>query len=136
VKASPCPVEIGQLVYVQLLPRLTIEGYTARAVDPSYWHDPSLSGEAWQMSMIPAVVLQITQVDDGARHVIKVVSLMRGSPSVDRIQNAVPLPVKDMSIPPDTLPLLEDVYCYAFPRVNTFVCNPDQVWCLWLSLCS
>jgi len=125
-KNPPCPVELGQLVYVQLLPRMTIEGYTARANDPSYYDNPSLSGEEWQMSMLPAVVLGVTQVDDGARHIIKVVPLVRGPPSIDAAQDSVSLPIQDMLIPTDAFSSLEDVYCYSFPRVNTFVCDPDQ----------
>ncbi|KIM74543.1 hypothetical protein PILCRDRAFT_828099 [Piloderma croceum F 1598] len=125
-KSAPCPVELGQLVYVQVLPRMTIEGYTARALDPSYWDDPSLSGEEWRTSIIPAIILQISQVENGARHIIKAIPLRRGPSSIDVAQDAVPLRVNDMSIPTDALSPLEDIYCYSFLRVDTFVCDPDQ----------
>ncbi|KIM92406.1 hypothetical protein PILCRDRAFT_83564 [Piloderma croceum F 1598] len=47
---------------------------------------------------------------------------MHGPPPIDT-QDAVSLQIKDISM----LPTLPDIYCYSFPRVYTFVCNPDQV---------
>jgi len=115
-------VELGQLVYVQVLPRMTIEGYTARTIDPSYWDDPSLSGEEWRTSIIPAIVLQIKQFKAGARQSIKVIPLSRGPLLIDA-RHAVPLQIEDTSM----LLTLPDVYCYSLPGVYTFVCDPDQV---------
>jgi len=56
-----CIVEPGQLIYTQLLPCMTIEGYTLGREDPSHWLDPSLSEEAWPTVPRPAVVLEVSK---------------------------------------------------------------------------
>jgi hypothetical protein len=73
------------------------------------------------MSIIPAIVLQIKQLKAGARHAIKVIPVMRGLPPIDIAQDTIPLQINDTSM----LSPLPDVHCYAFPRLFTFVCNPD-----------
>lgn len=39
---SSAPVLRGEVIYVKLLPRFSIEGYTAQASDTSHWADESL----------------------------------------------------------------------------------------------
>jgi serine/threonine protein kinase len=58
-KQHPCIVELGQLIYAQVLPRMTIEGYTISQQDSSNWLDPSLCDEEWPAMPRPAVVLKV-----------------------------------------------------------------------------
>ena len=108
---------------MQVLSRVTNEGYTPRAIDPSYWNDPSLPGEEWRMSRIPAIVSQCKQFKAGGHHSIKVILLMRSPPPTDVTRDAVPLQIKDTSM----LSSLPDNYGYSFQRVYAFACDSDQV---------
>ncbi|OAX41047.1 hypothetical protein K503DRAFT_780972 [Rhizopogon vinicolor AM-OR11-026] len=56
-------VRPDQLIYVQLLPGISIEDYTVGQGDPSYWLDPSLSDQAWPTVPLPAVVLRLREVE-------------------------------------------------------------------------
>jgi hypothetical protein len=53
-----CVIEPGQLIYAQLLPRITVKDYTLVRGDPSH---RSLSDEAWSTVPRPAVVLRVSR---------------------------------------------------------------------------
>jgi hypothetical protein len=121
----PTPVSRGQLIYVKLLPYITIEGYTAKALDSSHWEDPSLLGPEWETKKRPAVVLDVEQLDGDTYWRVKVLPLRRDlggtlerSSSVTRVS-----PESGMG----KRWLWEKIVAFAFPNAETFVCLPDQV---------
>jgi hypothetical protein len=123
-------VEPGQLVYVQLLQRMTIEGFSSQADDPSYWHNPDLSARHWPAGVRPAVVLKTSSDAEGC-HTIKVVAIgRRHSPVPAAVGSPVRITDKTAPAQNDTITVvpdwpLEDMYCYAFPRSATFVLDPQ-----------
>jgi hypothetical protein len=118
---GPPPVSSGQLVYVRLLPRPTIEGYTAQALDGSHWEDISLVGPEWETKMWPAVVLDVV---NGAYYWrVKVLPLRRC------VRGMVDEEAIEVS-PPNTQTrewLWGDIAAFGCPIVETFTCLPDQV---------
>jgi hypothetical protein len=58
------PVTKGQYVLVQLLPHLTIEDGTDDSVDWSRWHDPSFRTGQWAFPRRPALILDLSLMDD------------------------------------------------------------------------
>lgn len=122
--------EPGQLVYVQVLPRTTIEGYSSQAGDPSYWHDPDLSTDYWITRPRPAIVLD-TSFSACGYHSIKVAPIRRGPPVADPMTGSV---VKIVNTPyttgSDDIHILhwplDDTFCYAFPCPDTFVIIPQE----------
>jgi casein kinase I family protein HRR25 len=130
--ASKPPLSIfepGQLIYAQLLPRMTIEGYTISRADP-YWLDPSLSDEKWPTVPRPAVVLQVSKNWRG-KSVLEVAPITRcqlGAPATkilltsdEQARGSDAATVSGTGWPQDS------TWCYVFLRTNTFICNPDQV---------
>lgn len=129
---SEYPVEVGQVVYVQIISQTSIEGYSMQAGDPSYWNDPTLSSEEWRNPARPAIVIDSSFDKPSSLYKIRVVSLGRGTPANNTINLAVsalpPSPVLegDAIVPEPSWPM-SDVYCYAFPRATWFYCLPGQV---------
>ena len=73
----PAPVSRGQLIDVKLLPNVTIEAYTAQALDSSHWEDTSLVGPEWETKKRPTVVLDVEQLDGDIYWRVKVLPLRR-----------------------------------------------------------
>lgn len=122
---SVCP---GQIICCQADVRTTLEGYSARAGDPSFWRDPSLSPEKWNTAIRPAVVLDVELDKRTLLWAIKVVCIGRGALSSTAI-NVIPIslsPAMDSVTPVPTWPL-SDSYYYVFPRPMTFLCYPGEV---------
>jgi hypothetical protein len=120
--------EPGQLVYLQILPRISIEGRSSQAGDLSYWHDPDLSTDYWITKPRPAVILE-SSLDAGGYHTIKVISIRQGPPVADaamcnavRIVDAPSTLTKDILVPDWPL---DDTYCYVFPCPDIFVSVPE-----------
>ncbi|OAX43421.1 kinase-like protein [Rhizopogon vinicolor AM-OR11-026] len=132
-KPSPPPsshiVQPGQLIYAQLLPRTTIEGYTIGQRDSSYWPDPSLSDEAWLTVPLPAVVLEVRK-DWRGKSVVKVAPITRRRTGESTIKFL--LSADKESSEPDIAIVLgpgwlrDPAWCYSFMRLNSFLCDPDQ----------
>ncbi|OJA15499.1 hypothetical protein AZE42_08257 [Rhizopogon vesiculosus] len=132
-KPSPPPsshiVQPGQLIYAQLLPRTTIEGYTIGQRDSSYWSDLSLSDESWPTVPLPAVVLEVRK-DWRGKSVVKVAPITRrrtGESTIKFLRSD-----DKKSSEPDTAIVLgpgwprDPAWCYSFMRLNSFLCDPDQ----------
>jgi hypothetical protein len=129
-----CIVQPGQLVYVQLLPGLTIEGYSSQAGDPSYWHNPELSAGYFPTKARPAIVLQIS-LDAKGYYTIWVVAIRKRQPPIgsavkitDKISDSNDIVITDWP--------LEDTYCYAFPRSARFVLDPQVRLVSYMSVIS
>jgi casein kinase I family protein HRR25 len=74
-----CPVEVGQLIYVKINARISIEGYSFQALDP--WHDPALSSEEWSTVARPAIVLDVNFDTVLSLYKIQVISMGQGTPA-------------------------------------------------------
>ena len=133
-EASDCPVDVGQLVHVQIVPRTSIEGYSMQAVDPSYWHDPSLSSDEWRTFARPAIVINSAFDQSSSLYKILVVSLGRGIPAEGThiLPVSTPLSVQGGAVVPEPAWPMPETYCYAFPRATWFYCLPGQVWIVHL----
>lgn len=124
----PAPVSRGQLIYVKLIPYLTIAGYTVQAMDSSHWEDTSLLGREWETKKRPAVVLDVEQMNGDKYWRVKVLPLRRDVNETTKGDNTV------IRATPQTMEpgvgnqwLWEKVIVFAFPTAETFVCVPDQV---------
>ncbi|KIM81067.1 hypothetical protein PILCRDRAFT_788257 [Piloderma croceum F 1598] len=54
--SAQCPVEIDHLISLQIVTRVSIEGYSLQGLaDP--WHDPSVSSMHWPTSVRPVIVI-------------------------------------------------------------------------------
>jgi hypothetical protein len=73
----PAPVSHGQLIYIKLLLYVTIEGYTAQALDSSHWKDISLIGPEWETKKWPVVMLDVEQLNGDTYWRVKVLLLRR-----------------------------------------------------------
>ena len=129
---NKCPVEVGQLILVQIVSRTSIEGYSMEANDQSYWHDPALSSEEWRTSARPAIVIGFQLDLSTSLYKIHVVSLGHGVPADGILTVSVsmsPLSSDDAgtAIVPEPAWPKADTYCYAFPRATWFYCLPNQV---------
>jgi hypothetical protein len=120
--------EPGQLVYLQILPRISIEGRSSQAGDLSYWHDLDLSTDYWITKPRPAAILE-SSVDTGGYHRIKVIPIRQGPPVADaamcnavRIADAPSTLTNDILVPDWPL---DDTYCYVFPCPDIFVSVPE-----------
>jgi hypothetical protein len=121
----PAPVSRGQLIYVKLLPYVTIEGYTTQALDSSHWEDTSLVGPEWETKKRPAVMLDVEQLNGNTYWRVKVLPLGRDvggtlerSSSVTRVSSESEMGMRW---------LWEKIVVFAYPNAETFVCLPDQV---------
>jgi hypothetical protein len=125
---SPLTLRPGQIVCCQTDVRTTLEGYSARAGDPLFWRDPSLSSEKWDTSVRPAVVLSV-EMDEGTKlWSVRVVCIGRGTLSTtdSNVVPISPLPAEGSVTPSPVWPL-PDSYCYTFPRPMKFLCYPGEV---------
>lgn len=125
---TECPVEVGQLIYAQVLARASIEGYSLQGLDP--WHDPALSFPEWNTVARPAVVIGVEFDPRKSLYKIQVVSIGRGTPAnpgepARGVAGPFPLQNELIGITP-SWPTPE-TYCYTFPRAPWFYCLPDQV---------
>jgi hypothetical protein len=134
---SPCPVpndpnfalRPGQIVCCQIDTRTTLEGYNARAGDPSFWRDSSLSPDKWNTAIHPAVVLQVEVDKQTLLWTIQIICIGRGA-LISTDANVVPIspsPTNDSVTPSPAWPF-SDSYCYAFPRPLKLFCYPGQVF--------
>jgi hypothetical protein len=124
----PAPVSRGQLIYVKFLQNVTIEGYTAQALDSSHWEDTSLVGPEWETKKRPAVVLDVEQLDGDIYWRVKVLPLRRGVGGTSEGDGSV------IRVSPESMEsglgkrwLWEKIVVFAVPNTETFVCLPDQV---------
>ncbi|KAG2119123.1 kinase-like domain-containing protein, partial [Suillus discolor] len=121
---SLCP---GQIVCCQIDVRTTLEGYSARAGDPLFWWDPSLSPEKWDTAVRPAVVLRVGIDGRSKLQSIVVVCIGQGVLSSTDM-NVIPIsssPTEGSLTPSPAWPL-SDSYCYIFPWLMRFVCYPGE----------
>ncbi|KAG1902983.1 kinase-like domain-containing protein [Suillus fuscotomentosus] len=121
---SLCP---GQIVCCQIDVRTTLEGYSARAGDPLFWRDPSLSPEKWDTAVRPAVVLRVGIDERSKLQSIVVICIGQGVLSSTDM-NVVPIsssPTEGSLTPSPAWPL-SDSYCYIFPWLMRFVCYPGE----------
>jgi hypothetical protein len=122
------PLRSGQIVCCQADVRTTLEGYSARAGDPSFWRDPSLSSDKWDTPVRPAVVLNVEMNKRTKLWTVEVVCIGRGALPSTHL-NVVPissLPAEGSVTPSPVWPL-SDSYCYIFPRPMKFFCYPGEV---------
>jgi hypothetical protein len=119
----PCVVRPGELVYVQVLSRITIEGHSCQA-DASYWHDPDLSGDYWMTKRRPAIVLQ-TWLKEKKYYVIKVIPIKLGSRALGG-SSVIRLTNKESATDACSVPgwPLDDAFCYVFPHPESFASVP------------
>jgi hypothetical protein len=124
-----CPVEVGQLIYVKICARTSIEGYSLQDLDP--WHDPALSSAEWCTVARPAIVIDVKFDTVLSLYKIQVVSMGQGTPAKPgKPARKVfgPLSVQSESIILNPAWPIPDTYLYAFPRAPWFHCLPYQVW--------
>jgi len=128
ISPRPAPVSRGQLIYVKFLQNVTIEGYTAQALDSSHWEDTSLVGPEWETKKRPAVVLDVEQLNGDIYWRVKVLPLRRdvggtfeGDGSVIRVSP------ESMESGQGKRWSWEKIVVFAVPNTETFVCLPDQV---------
>jgi hypothetical protein len=124
----PAPVSRGQLIYVKLLLNVTIEGYTAQALDSSHWEDSSLVGPEWETKKRPAVVLDVEQLDGDIYWRVKVLPLKRDvGGTFERDNSVIRVSPENMESGLGKRWLWEKIVVFAVPNAETFVCLPDQV---------
>ncbi|OBZ77476.1 Casein kinase I isoform alpha [Grifola frondosa] len=120
--SSSPPVSPGEIIYVKVLSRLTIEGYTSQASDPSHWVDKSLLGPEWDTRKRPAVVLAIEWPQMGKFWKVKVVPLRRQA----RDDNGEIVRISPQSSCDSERWPWDDIVAYECPNAETFICIPDQ----------
>jgi hypothetical protein len=126
----PCIVKPGQLIYAQLLPRTTIEGYTFGRGDSLNLLDPSLSEEAWPTVPRPAVVVQVSR-NWRSKIVVKLAPITRRKLGDSMAQ--VLLTAGGDSGGTELATVLcsgwpqDSTWSYTFMHSAIFTCNPDQV---------
>jgi hypothetical protein len=144
--STRCPVEIGHLISIQIISRVSIEGYSLQGLaDP--WHDPLLSSRHWPTSVRPVIVIDTAFDETSFLFKIQVVSIGQGTPdkpataasgvssriairsrpstSSTRGQTVALRPVAKYAA--GKLWPVPNAYCYAFPRALWFYCLPNQV---------
>ncbi|KAF8155737.1 kinase-like domain-containing protein [Crassisporium funariophilum] len=117
-----CPVKTGQLVLVQIDAPASIEGYSMQENNTSYWANPALYLDYWEMPHRPSIVISTIFDERVKRHCIKVVPLYVSSQPGE---NAVPLSAPVLALDQSSRSA-SDVFCYAFLRPFEFYCFPDQ----------
>ncbi|KAG6836710.1 hypothetical protein H0H93_004687 [Arthromyces matolae] len=131
------PVEKGQLLYAQILPRHTLEDMRP-TLDSSYWHDPDLSTDPLlrHMNLIPGIVVHIAATTYMPTPYAYVLPIRRGRPP-DLIKNLVTWIVSD-SFPRIkdeyiTLPdwPFDDTYCFGWPQPIPMVFLSEVVLSHW-----
>ncbi|RDB22418.1 Casein kinase I isoform alpha [Hypsizygus marmoreus] len=121
------PVVRGQLVYIRILARATLEG-SGHADDQSYWHNPSLSKEEWRFPMRPAVVVEVTV--GSAMTSLRVLAIMRREDGLERVAGYrrfgfLPFP-EDVQCEGKPWPF-NDAYVYAVPNIRTVVVRNEGI---------
>ena len=132
-----CPVEVGQLVSVQIMARTSIEGCSLQGLT-DLWHDPLLSSKEFSTAARPAIIIDTSFDKTLSLFKILVVSVGRDNP----VQTVTPAKGVSGHIALSTQrragatvvlqpawPML-NTYCYAFPRASWFYCLPTQVYTL------
>lgn len=135
---AEAPIAAGRIVYVQVLPRETVEGIDLQLPGAPGWHDPSLSSTQCPTSAKPAIVLSVTK-DESARkrHSAKVLILTRIHDPLDQRRNILfKLSATSggkgvLRVPYWPMP---DIYCYAYPRVVEITFLPTEVCLMFYSL--
>ena len=113
-----CPAAAGDLVLVQINLQTSVEGYTLRDDNSSYWPDLSLSEASWRIPFRPAVILSTTEKEEG-RFSFLLVPLANGTPGDG-------LSLREIGV--DGLPnSLSNLSAYVFPRAMEVHCFPSQV---------
>jgi hypothetical protein len=107
----------GDLVFVQIEPRTSVEGYTLAENNSSYFVDPTLSGEFWKCPFRPAVILSANKKREG-RYAFFLVPL-----TTSPLEGAISLKEIDISLPSS----LSNLSAYVFPRAIEILCLPSQV---------
>lgn len=131
------PVEIGDLVVTQLMPAVSIEGYSAQAGhEESYIHDTSLTLQEWTTLPRPGVVIDVGWNDQARLYHFTVVAISQRQQETETLDlPKVPVlgPRSADKNPGDAMlevkpnwPL-EHSYCYVFKNPSTFYCLPSQV---------
>ena len=115
--SKECPATPEDLVFVQIEPRTSVEGYTLAENNTSYLVDPTLSGEFWKCPFRPAVILSTNKKKAG-RYAFLLVSLTTSS-----LEDAISLKEIDIGLPNS----LSNLSAYVFPRAIEIYCLPSQV---------
>ena len=115
--SKECPATPGDLVFVQIEPRTSVEGYTLAENNSSYLVDPTLSGEFWKCPFRPAVILSTSKKKEG-RYTFLLVPLTTAS-----LEGAISLKEIDIGLPVS----LSNLSAYVFPRAIEILCLPSQV---------
>ena len=111
---------------MKLLSHLSIEGYTAQALDLSHWQDPSLLEQEWETKKRPAVVLDVELQDKYWR--VKVLPLRRdidGNTKDDFV--TIRVSPRSFGTGANQRWSWEKIIAFAFPNAETFACLADQV---------
>jgi hypothetical protein len=108
--SKECPATPGDLVFVQIEPRTSVEGYT---LPESYLVDPTLSGEFWKCPFRPAVILSANKKKEG-RYAFLLVPL-----TTSPLEGAISLKEIDISLPVS----LSNMSAYVFPRAIEILCQ-------------
>ncbi|KAF8524723.1 kinase-like domain-containing protein [Gautieria morchelliformis] len=131
----PFTVEVGQLCYIRILPTLTLEGYTGRRKDPSFYDDPSFSEELWNTRSRPAVILDTRYL--GNTRYIRALPISLCYPSSSLLKWRL-VPSKSLREEEELMasggnwpPIQEDIWCFCMHGMTTFRPDPNEV-CLCL----
>jgi len=109
-------------VYVQVLSRMTIEGHSCHA-DPSYWHDPDISGDYWMTKRRPVIVLE-TRLKEKKYYMIKVVPIKLGPRAQSSVMRLTKMESTTDACSVPGWPLI-DAFCYVFPHLESFATVPQ-----------
>ena len=118
VISKGCLAAPGDLALIQINLQISVEGYTLRHDNSSYWQDPSFSGESWKSPFHPTIILSTTEKGAG-RHSLLVVSLTKLTPG-----DALSLKETGVDSPPDSFLNLS---AYVFPHATEIRWLPSQV---------
>jgi hypothetical protein len=133
----PPPVEVGQVLLVQLISPITAEGHSAQAGhEKSYIHDTCFDTPDWSAPPRPAIITRFEWDERAGTYNFTAVAIAQKQgkntePSTPSISISGPIslhsssPENFISVEPKWP--LEHSYCYAFKRPTKFYCLPSQV---------
>ncbi|KAK7696299.1 hypothetical protein QCA50_000953 [Cerrena zonata] len=132
--APPAPIEQGQIVLIQLLSAVSLEGYAESSDgDLSFIHDPSLKTSEWQSLAIPAVVTRVSW-ENGVYRFTAVAIAQWKEGCHPATMPSVPIVGPhsqyndSQSTQISTQPAWpwDNMFCYAFKHPARFCCLPSQ----------
>jgi len=130
---TKCPVTPGQIVCCQIDLRTSLEGFSARAGNPDFYHDPDLTRMRWGTKIRPAVILK-TELRSQGIWMVWVACIGQGNPSAlgNKISFvAITSTPTEGSVVPNPTWQVPNSYCYVYMYPTLFYCYPGEVHTLF-----